>query len=214
MTAPASHETGCPNCGAPIRFRWAQAVQTTCDFCKSVLVRQGLDLERVGAQAEFPVTGSPIQLGMEARWGNRSFVVVGRLTYEWSRGRWNEWYCRVSDGSSAWLSDAQLEYAVTVEVAPGQVLPDPSRLRVGQGVSTDQHEYTVANLTQAAYVGTEGELPFTTSGRSLCWFADLVAEDGSFATIDGSETPPLLFAGEYLTWRELQATGAREFAGW
>lgn len=214
MTAPASHETGCPNCGAPIRFRWAQAVQTTCDFCKSVLVRQGLDLERVGTQAEFPVTGSPIQLGMEARWGNRSFVVVGRLTYEWSRGRWNEWYCRVSDGSSAWLSDAQLEYAVTVEVAPGQVLPDPSRLRVGQGVSTDQHEYTVANLTQAAYVGTEGELPFTTSGRSLCWFADLVAEDGSFATIDGSETPPLLFAGEYLTWRELQATGAREFAGW
>jgi len=214
MTAPAPHATSCPNCGAPIRFRWAQAVQTTCDFCKSVLVRQGLDLERVGQQAEFPVTGSPIQLGLEGRWGARSFVVVGRLTYEWARGRWNEWYCRVSDGSSAWLSDAQLEYAITVEVAPGRSLPDPSTLSVGDRVTTDQQQFTVAGLTQASYVGTEGELPFTTRDRALCWFADLLAEDGRFATLDGSETPPLLFAGDYISWGALQANGAREFAGW
>ncbi len=214
MTVPAPHGTSCPNCGAPIRFRWAQAVQTTCDFCKSVLVRTGLDLERVGEQAEFPVTGSPVQLGMEARWGNRSLLVVGRLTYAWARGRWNEWYCRVSDGSSAWLSDAQLDYAITVDVAPGMRLPDPSTLQVGGSVRTDTREYVVTSLTQAQYVGTEGELPFATSDRSLCWFADLRDPAGGFATLDGSESPPLLFSGEYVTWKQLAPTGAREFAGW
>ena len=120
----------------------------------------------------------------------------------------------MSDGSSAWLSDAQLEYAITVEVAPGRPLPGPSTLSVGDRVTTDQQQFTVAGLTQASYVGTEGELPFTTSDRALCWFADLVAEDGRFATLDGSETPPLLFAGDYISWDALQATGAREFAGW
>lgn len=214
MTIPAPHGTSCPNCGAPIAFRWAQAVQTTCDFCKSVLVRQGLDLTRVGKQAQFPVTGSPIQLGMQARWGGDTLLVVGRLTYQWSRGRWNEWYCRVSDGSSAWLSDAQLDYAVTVEVPAGVALPDPSTLSVGDTVSTDRGDYQVSSLTQAQYVGTEGELPFTTTDRALCWFADLRDAKGGFATLDGSESPPLLFRGEYVSWTHLAPTGAREFAGW
>ena len=214
MTVPQPHGTSCPNCGAPIRFRWAQAVQTTCDFCKSVLVRTGLDLERVGAQAEFPVTGSPVQLGMEARWGTRSLLVVGRLTYEWARGRWNEWHCRASDGASVWLSDAQLEYAITVEVAPGTALPDPATLQVGDRVRTPSGSYTVMNLTQARYLGTEGELPFVTADRRDCWFADLLDDTGGFATLDGSETPPLLFAGEYVTWADLAPRGAREFAGW
>jgi hypothetical protein len=214
MTAPAPFSTSCPSCGAPIRFRWAQAVQTTCDFCKSVLVRQGLDLTKVGQQADFPVTASPIQLGVEARWGNRTLVVVGRLSYEWTRGRWNEWFCRVSDGSSAWLSDAQLEYAITTQVDVARPLPDPSSLSVGDVVNTDDYRYTVAGLSQATYIGTEGELPFTTSGREHSWFADLLDASGGFATIDGSESPPLLFVGEYVTWTELQATGAREFEGW
>ncbi len=214
MTAPAPHSASCPSCGAPIRFRWAQAAQTTCDFCKSVLVRRDLNLELVGKQAEFPATGSPVQLGMEGRWRNQSFVVVGRLTYGWARGRWNEWYCRLGNGQSAWLSDAQLEYAMTEEIAPGKPLPDPSELSVGDTVSTKSAKYTVTNLTQAEYLGTEGELPFTTSARSLCWFADLLGADGSFATLDGSESPALLFAGEYVTWKELSPNGSREFAGW
>ena len=29
----------CPNCGAPIKFLWSSAVQTTCEFCHSILVR-------------------------------------------------------------------------------------------------------------------------------------------------------------------------------
>src|SRR5712671_1992155 len=35
----------CPNCGAPIKFLWSSAVQTTCEYCHSILIRRDVDLE-------------------------------------------------------------------------------------------------------------------------------------------------------------------------
>ena len=52
----------CPNCGAEIRFRWSGAVQTTCDYCKSILVRNDLNLALVGKAADLPIDISPIQI--------------------------------------------------------------------------------------------------------------------------------------------------------
>lgn len=214
MTVPATGTTACPNCGASIRFLWAQAAQTTCDFCKSVLVRQGLDLERVGTQAEFPQTGSPIQLGVEGEWRQNNFVVVGRVSYQWQHGRWNEWHCRVSDGTSAWLSDAQLEYAMTALFDAPDELPNPRSMKVGDRYQWDSIHYEVANITPAVYLGTEGELPFTTSDKAEYWFADLQNISGKLATVDGSESPPLLYVGEYVNFHELNLKGLREFDGW
>src|SRR5436190_852887 len=37
----------CPNCGAPIEFLWSSAVQTTCSFCRSILVRQTYVFDRM-----------------------------------------------------------------------------------------------------------------------------------------------------------------------
>ena len=214
MTTPATGTTSCPNCGAQIRFRWAQAAQTTCDFCKSVLVRQGLNLERVGKQAEFPQTGSPIQLGVEGKWREKNFTVVGRVTYAWQAGRWNEWHCLLSDGKSAWLSDAQLEYAMTTPFESKEHVPNPHALQVGQSFNWDGVHYQVATITPAVYVGTEGELPFTTSDRVEYWFADLQNSEGALATIDGSEDPPLLYVGEYVDFDALSLKGLKEFEGW
>jgi hypothetical protein len=214
MTVPAAHSASCPNCGAPVRFRWAQAVQTTCEYCKSVLVRTGLDLARVGTQAEFPATGSPIQLGTEGRWRQQSFVVVGRITYQWARGRWNEWHCVLNDGASAWLSDAQLEYAMSRPDAFSGGAPDLMRVQVGETFYWHDVGYTVAGIADAQYIGTEGDLPFTTWDRQVCRFIDLHTVDGRFATIDGTERPPLLFGGEYLSFDDLALRNLREFDGW
>lgn len=214
MTAPAARSTACPNCGAPIVFRWAQAVQTTCGYCKSVLVRRDLDLERVGQQADFPQTGSPIQLGTEGKWGTRAFIVVGRIAYAWARGRWNEWHCRLADGNSAWLSDAQLEYAMTSEFTPGGPLPDVDQLHVGDRFQWGHRTFEVATLTRAHYAGTEGELPFTSYDRSECLFVDLQNEDGGLATIDVTDVAPVLYIGEYVDFDALAFRNLREFDGW
>jgi hypothetical protein len=214
VTVPQAHGATCPNCGAPVRFLWAQAVQTTCPYCRAVLVRRDLQLERVGQQAEFPLTGSPIQIGTEGRWRTRSFVVVGRLTYAWERGRWNEWHCLLNDGHSAWLSDAQLEYAMTEQADPRGVLPDLLRVHPGETYFWNDTGYDVVGVTEAHYLGTEGELPFTSWARTTCRFVDLQTPQGGFATIDGSETPPLLYLGEYLTYDDLALRNLRTFEGW
>ena len=109
MTQPAAN---CPNCGAKIIFRWSSSVQTVCEYCKRILVRTELDLKKVGHVADLPADSSPIQLYTEGIYGHKSFVVVGRIVYEYDQGAWNEWHVMMNDGTSAWLSDAQQEYAV------------------------------------------------------------------------------------------------------
>ncbi len=212
--APTPRTTACPNCGASIRFLWAQAVQTTCVYCKAVLVRRDLDLETVGLQANYPETGSPIRIGTEGKWRGRAFLVVGRIAYAWARGRWNEWYCRVSDGTSAWLSDAQLEYAMTVVVAPNGPLPNPNSTHVGDTFYWGDQAYDVATMTHARYLGTEGELPFTSFTRDSCLFVDLQNDSGQLATVDFSDEPPTLYLGEYVDFELLAFTQLREFEGW
>jgi Domain of unknown function (DUF4178) len=214
MTAPASRTAACPNCGAPVRFLWAQAVQTTCAYCKAVLVRHDVDLAVVGKQASFPETGSPIQIGTEGKWRGQRFLVVGRLAYTWDRGRWNEWHCRLTNGESAWLSDAQLEYAMTKEAKPDGDLPDPRRAAVGDSFFWGDHAYEVATKTQASYLGTEGELPFefTSTGRNM--FIDLQNDGGKLATVDYSGNVPVLYLGEYCDFESLEFTNLRTFEGW
>ncbi len=214
MTAPPPRGTACPNCGAPIVFRWAQAVQTTCAYCRAVLVRRDLDLTQVGRQADALHTGSPIQLGTEGKWGTRAFVVVGRIAYAWARGRWSEWHCRMADGSSAWLSDAQLEYAMTSELSISIPLPSVSSVRVGERFTWGDIAYEVSTVTRARYAGTEGDLPFTTFRRDECVFIDLQNGDGGLATIDTTDAPSTLFVGAYVTFDELALRNVREFEGW
>ena len=128
MSAPAAN---CPNCGAPVTFRWSSAVQTTCEFCHSILVRTDVDLKKVGQGADLPPDASPIQIGTEGAYQNKSFVVIGRIIYEYAQGGWNEWHVVYNDGSNGWLSDAQLEYDLSWQrAAPSQL---PAANQIGRG---------------------------------------------------------------------------------
>jgi hypothetical protein len=210
MSATAS----CPNCGATIRFRYAQAVQTVCEYCRSVLVRHDLVLTRIGAVSALPATSTPIQLGTTGQWRGRRFDVVGRLQYAWERGRWSEWHCVLDNGTSAWLNDAQLEYTMSLAVTPDGSIPAAHTLTVGDYFRWNDVAYAVTTITQAAYEGTEGDLPFQYWDKETCWFADLMSDDGRFATIDYSEQPPLLFLGESQSFTSLALRDVREFDGW
>lgn len=205
----------CPNCGAPVELRWAQAVQTTCAYCRSVLVRHDLDLEKVGTVAELPSLPSPIQLGTEGQWKGASFVVVGRIVYEYLRGGWSEWHFVTSAGRSGWLSDAQLEYAVTFLADPGDELPrSPGALKPGTRLQLAGRVLEVMSVTEARYLGVEGELPFEYWDKTAATFADLRGIRGEFATADYSEATPLLFVGELTDYEALQLRNVVQFEGW
>jgi hypothetical protein len=209
MSGPTAN---CPSCGAPVKFLWSSAVQTTCEFCHSILVRSDVDLKKVGEVADLPVDASPIQIGTEGDYQNKSFVVVGRIIYEYEQGGWNEWHIIFNDGSSGWLSDAQLEYDLSWLSKPPQPLP-PTATK-GQTFQWQGKNYQVTSLTKAHYKGVQGELPFQYSDKSDVLFADLRTTTGDFGTIDYSENPPLLFLGRELNFNELQLKHLRDFEGW
>jgi len=204
----------CPNCGAPIRFRWSSAVQTTCEYCKSILVRHDVNLEKVGQVADLPPDISPIQIGTEGVYHNTAFQVIGRIIYSYDLGAWNEWHLIFSNGSNGWLSDAQAEYAISFLSAAEGALPAAQEIYRGWSCVQKGVPLTVTTLTEANYEGVEGELPFQYWDKQRCWFADLRSEDGRFATIDYTENPPLLFLGEFLDFDSLRLTNLKEFEGW
>lgn len=211
MSNPAGN---CPNCGAPVRFLWSSAVQTTCEFCHSILVRTDVDLQRVGEVADLPPDSSPIQIGSEGVYQGKTFIVVGRIIYQYEQGGWNEWHIVYNDGTSGWLSDAQLEYDLSWWTAPPEPLPPPDHLNRGREFNWFNQRYQLTSLTKARYKGVQGELPFQYWDKHDCLFGDLRTMDGEFATIDYSESPPLLFMGRAVEFDDLQFKNLRVFEGW
>ena len=208
----------CPNCGAAVVFLWSGAVQTTCEYCRSVLVRHDVELERVGVAGDVPPDSSPVQRGTVGTWRGRGFTVVGRIVYEHDRGGWNEWHLRTTGGVSAWLSDAQGDLALSSPATQPTELPPADHIQVGQSYAIDGLLFKVASLTRARYAGVEGELPFESWDRSEALFADLDS-DGSgdaprFATIDYSDGEPVAYVGEYVALEQLAPRNLRQFEGW
>lgn len=204
----------CPSCGAPIEFRWSGAVQTTCEYCHSILVRHDIDLERVGQVGDIPRDASPIQLGTAGIYSNKAFQAIGRIVYEYEQGNWNEWHLIFNDGTSGWLSDAQLEYAISFLTAPPTSLPAETAINRLNEFFWNGVTYQVSSITKAHYAGVEGELPFEYWDKQDLTFADLRSRDARFGTIDYSENPPLLFLGQAVEFDDLKLTNLRDFEGW
>ncbi|HLW76677.1 MAG TPA: DUF4178 domain-containing protein [Bryobacteraceae bacterium] len=211
MSAPQGN---CPSCGAPVQFRWSSAVQTVCPFCHSILVRSDLKIEDVGKVADLPPNPSPIQLLTEGTYKGKKFEAIGRIIYEYEQGGWNEWHIVFSDGVSGWLSDAQLQYAISFLASPGGAMPQSNQVQRGQTLTFNQTSFEVSTITRASYKGVEGELPFPFYGKSDMLFADLRTSGRTFGTIDYSDEPPLLFLGEWVEFDELQLKNLRQFEGW
>ena len=199
----------CPNCSAPVEFRWSSAVQTVCGHCRSVVVRHDVDLKAVGVVADLPLSSSPIQIGTRGRFEGDPFTVTGRIVYEYEHGTWNEWHLVFGDDSSGWLSDAQAEYAVSRLVTRPGALPDAGALEIGQRYRFGDLEFQLTTLTRARYRGVEGELPFEYWDKDEVSFADFRSADGHFATLDYSEAPPLLFIGAFVAFDDLELKDLR-----
>ncbi len=176
-------------------------------------MRRDLDLKRVGSVADLPLTPSPIQLSTEGIWRNHSFVVVGRIIYEYEQGGWNEWHLVFNDGASGWLSDAQDEYAVSV-LNPMTGLPAAYQLQRGGQFNFTGTVYEITTITKAHYRGVQGELPFEYWDKTDVIFADLKTHDARFGTLDYSDPQPLLFLGEAVGFDDLHLRNLRQFEGW
>lgn len=183
-----------------------------CPFCRSLVLRKDLDVEKLGESAQLQPDGTPLQVGAEGAYRGAAFQIVGRVQLKTKYGFWNEWSLLFADGRQGWLGEAQGTYAVSFKLeAPA---PEFSQLELGQTLALGAMRYEVREIVSASYLAAEGELPFRPPLGESAQSADLIAEGGFFATIDYSEAKPIVFAGEYQNFDALKFTGLKVIEGW
>jgi hypothetical protein len=199
----------CPSCGAALRFRGATSVVAVCQYCRATLVREGAKLEDIGKQAELLEDHTPLRLGAEGRHKGARFRIVGRIQYRYGAGLWSEWYALFDNGKGGWLSDANRDYTMSY-LAPPSDVPPFAELKPGEVVRIAGDSYSVTNIESAEVVSGEGELPFRFMGGWKADVADLRGAGTRFATVDYSESPPLVFLGERLPFDAFGFSGLRD----
>ncbi|WP_295006364.1 DUF4178 domain-containing protein [uncultured Dechloromonas sp.] len=199
----------CPSCGAPVVFKSASSVFAVCAYCQSTLVRHDQALEDIGKMAALVEDRSPLQLGSEGQYEGVHFALIGRIQIKYSQGTWNEWHLLFDDMRTGWLSEAGGEYVLTFMAQVREPVPAFAELKIGQRLLVASRAWTVSNLENAECVAGQGELPFKVGAGYPVAAADL-RNESHFATLDYSETPPLLFVGEAVEFKSLRMANLRD----
>jgi ribosomal protein L37AE/L43A len=199
----------CPSCGAPVVFKSASSVFAVCEYCQSTLVRHDQNLEDIGKMAALVEDRSPLQLGAEGSYKGVHFALIGRIQIKYSQGIWNEWHLLFDDMRTGWLSEAGGEYVLTFAQFVAEALPQFDDLKIGQRFVLASQTWTVSNIENAECVAGQGELPFKVGAGYPVAAVDL-RNQARFATLDYSETPPLLFVGEAVDFGSLKMANLRD----
>ncbi|HSO74257.1 MAG TPA: DUF4178 domain-containing protein [Blastocatellia bacterium] len=201
-------EASCPACGATIAFKVGSSIVVVCEFCHSVVARTDRALEDLGKVAELVETGSPLEVGLTGVYQGVPFELTGRaqLAHE-AGGVWDEWYAAFTDGRWGWLAEAQGRFYLTFEQSlPEQALIPPiESLQLGAPVAAipTSVPLVVAEIGQAGTVAAKGEIPYKLVPGEQYYYADLSGPGGQFATLDYSQSPPLVFIGRQVDLSEL-----------
>jgi ribosomal protein L37AE/L43A len=203
----------CPSCGAPVVFQSAASIFAVCEYCQSTLVRHDQALEDIGKMAALVEDRSPLQLAAEGSYQGVHFALIGRIQIKYSQGIWNEWHLLFDDMRTGWLSEAGGEYVLSFIEHVQEALPRFEELQVGQRFVMASRPWTVTNIESAECIAGQGELPFKVGAGYPLPAVDLRSSakiGASFATLDYSETPPLLFLGEPVGFDALKMNNLRQ----
>jgi len=196
----------CPSCGAPVEFAIGSSSVVVCGTCRSVVARTDRGIEDHGKVAALIETGSPLQLGATGQYRGRAFRIMGRSQLRHQAGGvWDEWYAAFDDERWGWIAEAQGRFYITFKTADADA-PPYDVLTLGARLLDD---YVVAEFGTATVMAAAGELPWEPVQGEEYRYADLTGPEQRFATIDYSETPPVVFKGSEATLKEL---GITEFA--
>lgn len=201
-------EATCPACGAPIAFKVGSSIVVVCEFCHSVVARGDRALEDLGKVAELVETGSPLDVGLAGVYQGVRFELTGRaqLAHE-AGGVWDEWYAAFADGRWGWLAEAQGRFYMTFEQSlPEQALIPPiESLELGAPLAAipTSVPLVVSETGEARAVAAKGEIPYKLVPGERYYYADLSGPGREFATLDYSQSPPLVFIGRQIELSDL-----------
>ncbi|WP_404310140.1 DUF4178 domain-containing protein [Neorhodopirellula lusitana] len=177
----------CPNCGAPVEFRFGGTLVTVCEFCNSAIARGDKDLSLIGKVSDLVETESLVQIGATGTYRGKPFEVIGRVQYQHSAGGvWDEWYLRFPGDKMAWLAEAQGQIHLTFPrpIRKKNSIPEFKSLGVGQAVTLGTNELTVIEKGTAVAGSAQGEIPWAFVPGASHTYADLQGSEGWFATFE------------------------------
>lgn len=185
----------CPNCGAPVEFRFDDSLVRVCGSCRSSVLRTDRGIETLGQFADIAAIPSAFWLHAGGALGGVPFQITGRVQIRHAAGGvWQEWFAKFADGRWGWIAEAQGRFFVTFEMPHASALPRVETLRPGMavdllvpvqgGAAAQPATFYVAEFGEATYLAGEGELPFRVAANEPYRFADLSDGSGLFATID------------------------------
>lgn len=231
-------ESQCPSCGAPLIFKNAHSLYAVCRYCATFSVQAGDALKEVGKAAVLNEDGSPLQIGAVGYIPGVSgqtetrFEIVGRIQLDFGAGSWNEWYLDV-DGQKEgmWLGEAngfyylmqlvdtksiKMQYMVLTDekYKINDGLPGFSEAKLKDTIYLNNEKYYVKDIQQGTVVSGEGELPFEFHGGYDAPVIDCFSSNGKVLTIDYSEKPPMVFAGQVFEFKDLKFNKLRPVYGW
>ncbi len=213
-----SYRAPCPGCGAPVDFRSAQSTHAICAYCRSMVVREGEVLKRIGKMAELFDDHSPLQLQSSGVWNGQAFTLIGRLQYQYGEGTWTEWFALLADGSSAYLGEDNGAYVFSTPLPPQEVAAAEA-FRIGASTAINGQSFSVAANQQVALMSAQGELPHLPELGHRFAMVELrsqSADTGAAAevlSIDYARTPPEISKGRSVLLDELKLSGLRDASG-
>lgn len=208
----------CPSCRAPVEFSPGAARIKVCDYCRTVVARDGGNLEDLGKVSALADTESPLRVGLAGRYSGTPFIVRGRIQKSHAGSSWDEWYLEFDDGREAWLAESEGEWKVLFPLAsPPKSLEVAGKRPLDTFMLRDT-KFVVEEIGTAKTTSAQGELP---EFNRVHEYVDATGPRGVFCTldwaIDSTAGRADVFIGNLVTLAqlgfdpaELQATPRRE----
>ena len=204
VSSPLDRQAACPNCGAPITFKFAGSRAQVCGSCSFVVARTDKGLEATGRMADLLDIPTPLQVGVEGTWNGEPFVVEGRIQMDRAGAPgapWQEILVNfIQSGSHTWVAYAQGRwYGTNEHPLPPQGVPPVEQLGPGSTVDLGPHgAWVVSEVGQRRVVSGEGELSSVPAPGVVTRYADISAAGAKFGTIDYGDgtAPPELYLGQ------------------
>lgn len=213
MALNALFSLTCPSCGAQVPIFSATSALAVCEYCHSMLVREGDGLADTGKKSALFEDFSPLQLYTSGTYQGDPFTVIGVLQLQYDRGSWSEWYILFADGTNGWLADFSGQYVITREAKPiEKPLPFDKLVAGVTQVIYSNVRFLASDVRKATSVkaNARGELPFTLNKDEVVLGADFRYRN-LFLTLDYSQNAqaPKVYQGKAVELENLHCQNLR-----
>lgn len=193
----------CPSCGAPLPARNPGVRAQTCEYCGTISMWDEQGHTDSGKTSMLPEGFTRLFRGATGTLRGTRFEVLGRVRYGYDRGFWDEWYLRLEDGSTAWLTED--DHHLALETMRGAATVPTETLEVGETIPVDGTTYLIREVGTARGLGIEGQVARGVLPDETYGYADGHSLDGARTLgIEYDDDPPTVFLGERLRHEDVQ----------